>query len=272
MEPAVPLVHECCHKDSDCTIRIHFHNACELLFVRRGAISIRIDDRAYDAGPGALLVIGRLEEHSIQVHSAEYERDYVIFDPARLERLSGERRLLSPLRNRPEGFSHLFDLSGQFERVCQVFRALRGEWEQPGAFSEQLSLSLLTELLVYMQRTPDAQRELRQVPPAVLTVQNYIENHFAEPVSISDLAAQVYLTPCYLTHCFRDATGYSPKQYLVLHRISRAKELLAETDLPVAEAAYRSGFSDVNNFIRTFKRDTGLTPLRYRERQRQTQV
>ena len=58
----------------------------------------------------------------------------------------------------------------------------------------------------------------------------------------------------------------------MLHRISRAKELLTETDLPVAEAAYRSGFSDVNNFIRTFKRDTGLTPLRYREEHRQTQV
>ena len=170
------------------------------------------------------------------------------------------------------GFSHLFDLSGQLDRVCQVFQALHGEWEQPGAYSEQLSVSLLTELLVYMQRTPAAQRELRQVPPAVLTVQNYIENHFAEPVSISDLAEQVYLTPCYLTHCFRTATGYSPKQYLVLHRISRAKELLTETDLPVAEAAYRSGFSDVNNFIRTFKRDTGLTPLRYREEHRQTQV
>ncbi|MGM9539040.1 MAG: helix-turn-helix domain-containing protein [Candidatus Onthomonas sp.] len=272
MESVAPLVHECCHKDSDCTIRIHFHNACELLFIRRGAISIRIDGRAYDAGPGALLVIGRLEEHDIQVHSAEYERDYVIFDPAQLEHLMTDRRLLAPLRNRPEGFSHLFDLSGQFDRICQVFQALCQEWEHPEAYSDQLSVSLLTELLVYMQRTPNARQDSSPVPPAVLTVQNYIENHFAESISISDLAAQVYLTPCYLTHCFKDATGYSPKQYLVLHRISRAKELLAETDLPVAETAYRSGFSDVNNFIRTFKRDTGLTPLRYRELHRQTQV
>lgn len=272
MELDAPLIHECCHKQSDCTIRIHFHNACELLFIRQGAISIQIGGRSYDAGPGALLVIGRLEEHSIQVHSSEYERDYVTFDPAQLERLVGDRRLLAPLRNRPEGFSHLFDLSGQFDQVCQVFQALREEFEQPGTYSEQLSMSLLTQLLVYMQRSSTTRQDLRQIPSAVLTVQNYIENHFAEPTSIGDLAAQIYLTPCYLTHCFKDATGYSPKQYLVLHRISRAKELLAETDLPAAEAAYRSGFSDVNNFIRTFKRDTGLTPLRYREKHRKTQV
>ena len=205
------LIHECCHKRSDCIICVHFHNACELLFVRRGDISIRIDGRAYDAGPGALLVIGQLEEHSIQVHSAEYERDYVIFDPLRLEHLMADRRLLAPLRNRPEGFSHLFDLSGQLDRVCQVFQALHGEWEQPGAYSEQLSVSLLTELLVYMQRTPAAQRELRQVPPAVLTVQNYIENHFAEPVSISDLAEQVYLTPLLSDPLLQECHRLQPK-------------------------------------------------------------
>ncbi|MBP3311438.1 MAG: helix-turn-helix domain-containing protein, partial [Butyricicoccus sp.] len=48
-----------------------------------------------------------------------------------------------------------------------------------------------------------------------------------------------------------------------------AKELLAESSLPVAEVAYRAGFTDVNNFIRTFKRDAGRTPLRYREEQTQ---
>lgn len=61
MEAQTPLVLESCYKHSDCTIRIHFHNACELLFVRRGSISIRIDDCVYSAGPGSLLVIGRFE-------------------------------------------------------------------------------------------------------------------------------------------------------------------------------------------------------------------
>lgn len=272
MEAQTPLVLESCYKHSDCTIRIHFHNACELLFVRRGSISIRIDDCVYSAGPGSLLVIGRFEEHSLEVRTEEYERNYVILDPTRLERLIGDRRLLFPLRNRPKGFSHLFDLSARFDRACMVFDALCEENASPGAYSEQLNLSLITELLVYLQRTPAALPAVRQAPAAVLAVQAYIENHFAEPLSIGDLAARVFMTPCYLTHRFKDATGYSPKQYVVLHRIAYAKELLAESSLPVAEVAYRAGFADVNNFIRTFKRDAGRTPLHYRRLHRQTQV
>ena len=156
MEAQTPLVLESCYKHSDCTIRIHFHNACELLFVRRGSISIRIDDCVYSAGQGSLLVIGRFEEHSLEVRTEEYERNYVILDPTRLERLIGDRRLLFPLRNRPKGFSHLFDLSARFDRACMVFDALCEENASPGAYSEQLNLSLITELLIYLHRTPAA--------------------------------------------------------------------------------------------------------------------
>lgn len=269
METATPLVLESCFKQSSCSIRIHFHNASEFLFVRRGQVCVRIDDRVYEAGPGDLLVMGRFEEHWLEVRTPEYERNYVIVDPVQLERMIGDRRLLAPLRNRPRGFSHLFHLSDYFDRVCQLFDALSEEVQTPGTFSDQLSLSLITELLVYLQRTPSALPAQKPVPAAVLAVQTYIESHFAEPLSISDLAARVFMTPCYLTHRFKDATGYSPKQYLVLHRLAYAKELLGESDLPVSEVAFRAGFTDVNNFIRTFKRDVGMTPLRYREDHKQ---
>ena len=102
---------------------------------------------------------------------------------------------------------------------------------------------------------------------AVFAVQLYIDTHYAEPIRVSDLAERVFLTPCYLTHCFKSMTGYSPKQYLVQARLAAAKDLLIHSDLPVSEVAFHAGFSDVNNFIRAFRRETGCTPLRYRERE-----
>ena len=53
-------------------------------------------------------------------------------------------------------------------------------------------------------------------------------------------------------------------------RLACAKDLLVHTALPISEVAFRAGFSDVNNFIRTFRRETGMTPLRYRDREKQT--
>lgn len=272
MQQSGQLVHECCFKRSDFTIRIHFHNAYELLFVRRGSISIRIGEQTYQAGAGTIFVIGRFEEHSLEVRSAEYERSYLILDPLRLEQLLTDRRLLFPLRNRPAGFQHLFDVTAYHERVCALFDMLSKEITEDGAFSELLCLSQITELLIYLQRAPGAARAEKPVSSAIQAVQTYIEAHFSEPLSISDLARRVFTTPCYLTHCFKETTGYSPKQYLVQHRVACAKELLSETTLPVGEVAFRAGFTDVNNFIRTFKRDAGLTPLRYREAQQETHI
>lgn len=99
------LVQECVYKDSDYNIRIHFHNAYELLFVKTGQIQINIDGAAYAGGPGSLFVIGRFEEHSLELRTAEYERYYIILDPAQVERLIADRRLLSPLRNRRPDFA-----------------------------------------------------------------------------------------------------------------------------------------------------------------------
>ena len=61
-------------------------------------------------------------------------------------------------------------------------------------------------------------------------------------------------------HAAQEIFGYLPLEL---------QEFIADgMDLPVSEVALRSGYSDVNNFIRTFRKESGLTPLRYRERQR----
>ena len=263
------LIHECSHKQSAYQVRIHFHNAYELLFVKKGTIRININGKIYDGSSGSVFVIGRFEEHELESRSAEYERWDAIIDASRVEQLITERRLLAPLRNRGADFSHRFDITPFMERFTVLFDRLLEEYSNPADYAELMQMSLITELLILLHRSdPTAGLTEKAIPGSVLAVQNYIENHFAEPVSITDLAGKVYMTACHLSHCFKAATGYSPKQYLVLCRIACAKDLLASTDLPVSEVALRSGYSDVNNFIRTFRKESGLTPLRYRERQR----
>lgn len=263
------LIQECCFRNSDCAIRIHFHNAFELLFVKSGQISINIDGNLYEGTAGSVFVIGCFEEHALEQRTALYERYYVILDPVRLERLIGDRRLLAPLRNRPKGFCHRYDMTDCIDRVEILFRRLQEEYAQPGEYPDLMYISLITELLILLHRAHPMEKTQTSSPGrnAVYAVQAYIDSHYTEPLSISNLAARVFLTPCYLTHCFKETTGYSPKQYLMRTRLSCAKELLTHTNQSVSEVAFHSGFSDVNNFIRTFRRETGMTPLRYREYQ-----
>ena len=61
--------------------------------------------------------------------------------------------------------------------------------------------------------------------------------------------------------------GYSPKQYLLLNRLSYAQELLENSDLPVSQIAFQCGFGDANNFIRAFRESFGLSPSQFRQRE-----
>ena len=70
MAAAPALIHECSHKQSSCQVRIHFHNAYELLFVKKGNMRININGNVYDGSPGSVFVIGRFEEHELEARSA----------------------------------------------------------------------------------------------------------------------------------------------------------------------------------------------------------
>jgi AraC family transcriptional regulator len=63
---------------------------------------------------------------------------------------------------------------------------------------------------------------------------------------------------------FKRATGTTPHQHLIRFRVERAKALLAESQLPLAEVGLRTGFSHQSHFTRLFRRLTGTTPQSYR--------
>ncbi|MFE0131936.1 helix-turn-helix domain-containing protein [Streptomyces sp. NPDC059037] len=81
-------------------------------------------------------------------------------------------------------------------------------------------------------------------------------------------ARELGLTPEKLRDIVRQQTGHGPKEYVQRLRISRAKELLAETDLTVVAVSRRTGFNDPGYFTRQFTRRTGVTPSAFRAQQR----
>src|SRR5262249_49990812 len=92
----------------------------------------------------------------------------------------------------------------------------------------------------------------------------YIESHAADPVSLTAVAEEVGLSPFHFLRSFRRAVGLTPHQYLLRMRLIRAIALLRDTRLSVTEAAYRSGWGDLSNFIRTFRREIGCSPRAFR--------
>ena len=94
----------------------------------------------------------------------------------------------------------------------------------------------------------------------------HLRSCFAQrrPPKVSELAAQLGISRVTLGKRFRRETGAALSEYFMRARIACAKKLLRTTNLSVARIARRAAFKDSRSFHRAFRRETGLTPARYR--------
>lgn len=99
---------------------------------------------------------------------------------------------------------------------------------------------------------------------AVEQAQDYLRKHVTDRVSVEELAALARLSPSHFAARFKAETGSTPLRYQTQLRMSRARELLDTTDLPVGLVAERVGYVDPFYFSRQFKAVHGSTPVGYR--------
>ncbi len=101
---------------------------------------------------------------------------------------------------------------------------------------------------------------------AIDRCQAWIAWHYTDPNPVSGMLAQSGLAERTFKRRFCAATGYTPIEYVQTMRVEEAKQLLETTGVPIEEIAESVGYQDVASFRRLFKRMTGVTPARYRQR------
>src|SRR5262249_33943495 len=92
----------------------------------------------------------------------------------------------------------------------------------------------------------------------------WMEASAAEPLRLPMLARRAGLSAFHFLRIFTRVLGVTPHQYLVSARLRRAAGLLADPSRPVTEVAYEVGVGDLSNFVRTFRRASGVSPGRFR--------
>ncbi len=95
-------------------------------------------------------------------------------------------------------------------------------------------------------------------------IKDYIDRHFAEEFSLQQMADALHVSPYYLSHVCKEATGYSPLQYVLRRRIGEAQTLLITTDLPVTRIAAQVGYDNPSHFNAQFAKAVGMAPRTFR--------
>jgi AraC family transcriptional regulator len=95
-------------------------------------------------------------------------------------------------------------------------------------------------------------------------VWDYIEAHLDDQLTLSDLAGVACLSPYHFSRSFKQAVGVGPQRYVIQRRLERAKALMRRTNQPLALIAQETGFADQSHLTQLFRRETGVTPGRFR--------
>jgi AraC-like DNA-binding protein len=119
------------------------------------------------------------------------------------------------------------------------------------------------EPLIRLAATQQSGAASRRVLTKLLV---YMRDHIDRPLSLTDAAAAVHLSPTYLARLVKRETGQTFIELLNERRIALARELLIHTDLSIKEIAFRTGFSDVVYFGRRFRKMEGRSPTEARRR------
>ena len=112
----------------------------------------------------------------------------------------------------------------------------------------------------------DARVQTEEVPRKIIQrVINIVESKYQDEIGLDYIAGEVYLSPCYLSTLFKKEMGISLVKYIIQIRLTKAKELLIDTNIKIVDISKKVGFTYLPYFYTVFKSEFGMTPAEFRE-------
>lgn len=166
-----------------------------------------------------------------------------------------------------DGEPPVFQVGDELEDLARLYdimlRYLTEEYPGGEAMAQYLMLALLSRVLRIIGAGPP--RPGSEATVLSRRIQEYIDRHYAEPLTLQAIGQALHMSPYYLAHVFKETSGYSPIQYLLRRRIGEAQSLLINTDLPISRIGEQVGYETPNYFNMQFSKHVGMPPKKYRQ-------
>ena len=249
--------------------KCHSHEYLELCYVQSGRGSYRIDDKLYEVQEGDLIILNAGADHQALVLD-EKEARMEFFVALTDLHLDGMPPNCLPFPADSPVVHTSGDLRLKISKLCVSMEAEKaqnrcGRYYMMKAYAIQLLLLLLRER--EQEQTPKASAagqytfETVNRKEIVEKIIDYFEDHYADKISLDQIAGNMYLSPFYISRIFKAETGNTPIHYLIEIRMEKAMEFLRkEAGLSIQEAAARVGYDDAYHFSKLFKKKFGISP------------
>lgn len=262
---------------SQFTYPLHVHSECELNFIENGAGVKRVVGDSVEAiGNYELVLVANPNlEHvweqgecsSTSIREITIQFSSTLFTQGFLD------------KNQFDSIRRMFDratrgLSFPLIAIMKVYALLDTLSSEPSGFYQMVkTMSILYELSLcegarelskssFVQKdtltaTSDSRRVAR--------VEEYVAKHFSENIRLQDLADVAGMAPASFSRFFKLRTGSTLSDYITDIRLGVAARMLVDSTKSIAEICYESGFNNLSNFNRTFRKNKAMTPKEFRE-------
>lgn len=259
------------HRSADFTratfpSNLHFHEYYELVIFVEGDVRYICESSACLPRYGDVILIppGKLHMSMINADSTRYVRYVFYFYPDAFDAFGGQTLLEISQMDQEDQF--FFSLNAKrMDELLALLNQLDAALLSPTPKEQTLALAYTLQIF-YLLNKPSSVLSASDpyLPQSVIEVQHFLDAHFTEISSVTDVATHFFYSREYVSRLFKRYLNTTVAEYVLNRRVSYCQKLMA-TDMPLIDICFRAGFGSVSAFIRAFQRITGLSPSKYRK-------
>ena len=251
----------------------HWHDEMEIIYVKKGCMTVNIDFTAFCACAGSILFLIPGQIHSMEQYpssSAEYET--ILFKPEILisqtadicsdyfhALLNGAIEIPAHLTPDMPYYGEIASCLDRADEICQTC---------PNAYQLFIKGQLLLLFFALFSKCSDLKSRPKNKKSLIKikSVIKFIESNYMQKITIEDMADLVSLSQSHFMKFFKNTMGTTFIDYLNHYRLTMASRLLLTSDATVLNIASATGFESLSYFNRLFKKRFGMTPKEFRNR------
>ncbi len=256
----------------------HTHDFSELVVILDGHGKHQVGREVYEIATGDVFVLLGDASHcypevkDLSLINILYDPANLRFPRADLGALPGYHALfeVEPRLRKRQRFQNRLKLGmDELGRLAKLIAELETELRAKAPGSRFVATAHFMQIIAFLARAyskipVEKQRTVTQISELL----GYMEQHFAQPLSVADLTKIAHMSQTSLFRLFRQLMGRSPIDYLIRLRIHKAAQLLRREPLRVKEVSESVGFTDSNYFTRQFRQVMGVSPRAYQQQPR----
>lgn len=246
-------------------LSVHVHDCCEIFLSLSDGNNFLINDKIYEVKAGNLFIINGFEAHKVSANDKDkFVRFSLHVHPEFIRLNSTEETNFYECFFSQKKRDKFILKKEQTEKFIALFNELSISREQGDDVYKKIKvLEILLEIKKLCE--PNEKNETTKICDDALELAvNYINENFTERITLNDVAKNAFISTNRLCFLFKTLLSTTVNKYIISKKIVYAKKLLSEGK-NVTETAVECGFGDYANFIRTFKKEVGVPPGKYRK-------